>query len=117
MSVTLPHERELLELVNEVMKAYEADDPNYLCLCVTDSHEHMRYLIGRLRDATQWDAPDTKIFRDGVSVKGGGKIIVTSAYDPGRLMGIRPTKIVLFGRIGELFYWMNSMGVPINGVA
>lgn len=114
---TLPHERELLDLIQLVFEAYQADDPNYLCLCITDTHEHGRYLIGKLRDATQWDHPNTKIFRDGVSVKGGGKVIVVSADDPGRLMGIRPTKIVLFGRLGELFYWLNSMGVPINGSA
>jgi hypothetical protein len=114
---TLPHERELLDLVKLVMEAYEADDPNYLCLVITDHREHMNFLIQRLRDATQWDMPDTKIFRDGVSVKGGGKVVVMSTGDPGRLMGMHPNKIVLFGRVGELWYWMNSMNCEIGASA
>jgi len=111
---TLPHERELLDLVNLVMEAYGADDPNYMILVLTDSYEHVRFLMGRLRDATQWDAPDTKIYRDGVSVKGGGRVVVSTVGDPGRLMGIRPNKVVLFGRTGELFHWLNSMDCEIG---
>lgn len=106
MSVTLPHDRELLALVEMVFDAH--GDSEYLGVMVTDTHEHVRYLTGKLRDATTWDKGQVRIFREGVEVKGGGRVIVVSANYPERLMGIKPTKVLVMGRLGELFYHLRT---------
>jgi len=113
----LPHQREILAIIELAFNAYENE--NYLGLAITDTTEHARWLLSRLTDSVKWDIPDTKIHRDGVEVKGGGKVIISTMGDPGRLMGLRPTEIVLFGRTGELFYWLqsNNAGIPWKAVA
>lgn len=112
--VTLPHEREVLAIVEAAMNAYE--DPNNLILCITDTQEHVRWLIDKLKDATQWDRP-TKIYRDGVEVKGGGRVKVVSGSMPEVVRGLRPHKIILFGRLGELYSFLHSMQCPIEAVS
>ena len=103
MSVTIPHEREILAVVEMVHEAY--GDPNYLGIIVTDTQNHVEWIAGKLRDSVQWDNErDIKIFRDGVEVKGGGKVRVVSAGNPGALFGSRPSRVVILGRLGELFY-------------
>lgn len=114
----MPHERELLELVKLAYEAYQDED--YLAIVITDHHEHVRWLVQSLRDAVKWDIPDTKIFREGIEVKGGGKIVVMSTSSPDRLRGMKPTKIVFFGTLGELFYLtqpMVAMGTKLDAVA
>lgn len=112
---SLPHQREILELVRLATEAYE--DPNYLAIVLVGAHEHGRWLLQRLQDSVKWDISDTKLFREGVEVKGGGRVIIRSWQNPGVLHGYKPTKIVLFGDLGELFYAINSMECLIEAVA
>lgn len=112
---SLPHEREIVEVAKLAFEAYQ--DENYLAVVITDYHDHARWLLQKLRDAVKWDVPDTKIFREGVEVKGGGKVVVMAASNPERLRGMHPTKIVLFGSIGELFYLINASGGELCAVA
>lgn len=114
VGVTLPHERELLELVEMIWRAH--GDSDYLGVMITDTHQHAEYLISKVRDATTWDKGHVKVFRDGVEVKGGGKVRVASYGYPGALMGLRPTEVKLMGKIGELFY-MLQMFQKIEAVA
>lgn len=112
---SLPHEREFTGILEMAMKAYE--DENYLGVIVTDTYEQGRQLLNILRNSTEWDRPNTKIFREGIEVKGGGKVVITSYGSPERLRGMRPTEIVLFGRLGELWWNMAATGCPIRAVA
>lgn len=114
-NLSFPHDRELLRIITLAHEANEKSD--YLALCLTDTHQHAKYLVGKLKDATAWDIPDTKIFRHGIEVKGGGRVIVSEWSYPDLLHGTRPTKVVLFGRIGEMYYFLQSMGCPVEGVA
>lgn len=115
--ITLPHEREILAIVDAAFVAYQSDDPNYLCLCITDHRDHASWLLGNLKRGVAWDVPSVKIFRDGVQVKGGGKVVIMSAGDPGRLMGVRPNRIILFGNLGEMYYWLHSMSPSVEAIA
>ena len=113
----LPHQRELIAIIELAFNAYQNE--NYLGLVITDTREHASWILGRLKDSVRWDIPDTRFYRDGIEVKGGGKVVIHTANDPGRLMGLRATEIVLFGRIGELFYWLqsNNLAIPWKAIA
>lgn len=113
-SNTMPDERETIEICKILMEAYE--DGDFLGVIVTDNFTQSEHIQRIVRDATQWDRP-TKIFRGGVQLKGGGKVIVVPASDPSRLMGLRPTKMYLTGMLGEMYYWMLSMDCPIVPIA
>lgn len=107
MPVTDPHEREIMAVVEMVYAAY--GDPEYLGIIVTDTQEHVRWLLGKLRHTVEWDNErDIKIFRDGIEVKGGGKVRVVSSGYPGALFGVRPSKVIILGRLGELFYHLQT---------
>ncbi len=112
---SLPHEREFTGILDMAMKAYE--DPEYLGVIITDTIAQADSLLTTLRRSTKWDKPHTKIFREGIEVKGGGKIVIASLNSPDRLRGMRPTEIVLFGRIGELWWNMSATGCLIRAIA
>lgn len=100
-SATLPHDRELMDLISLVMEAYE--DSNFLGVVLTDRQDHARFLFDKLAKSVQWDRP-VNIFREGIEVKGGGKVIVATVGYPPTLFGLKVSKVVVFGQVGELFY-------------
>lgn len=113
---SLPHQREILALVGLVMDAYK--DSNFVGLIITDSYEHGRWLIQRLHDSVRWDEKSgIKLFREGVEVKGGGKVILGSFRNPSSLRGIRANKVLLMGDLGEFWYLIQSMRAEIEAVA
>ena len=115
--VTLPHEREVLAIIQLAFDAYATEKP-FLALVLTDSHEHTRYLIKKLHDATSWDSEHKeKLFREGIETAEGGRIVIRNVSHPESLMGLRPDRIILFGRIGELLYWLKTMNVEFEAVA
>ena len=116
MSVTLPHERELLGIVQLAFDAMTAEQP-FLAVVITDSSEHVRWIINKLHDATRWDDKTVKLFREGIETSEGGKIVVKIASHPEGLMGLRPDRIILMGRLGELFYNVLAMNREIEVIA
>lgn len=115
--VTLPHERELVAIIQLAMGAYATEKP-FLALVLTDSEEHTRYLIGKLHKATGWDSETkVKLHRSGIETSEGGKIVIRSINRPELLMGLHPDRIILFGRIGEMYYWLKTMDAEIEAVA
>ena len=113
--VTLPHEREVLAIIQLAVDMQE--DKQQLALVLTDSHEHVRWLIQKLHDATAWDGQNVKLFREGIETKWGGTIIIRSVNYPDLIMGLRPDRIILMGRIGELFYHLKAMGAELETIA
>lgn len=114
--MTLPHEREIYEICKLIMEVYEK--PNYNIICITDSHEHMRYLINNMRNAVAWEGNiKIKLFREGIDVVDGGRLIFTSTSSPHTLRGVKADKVVLFGRIGELFYNLKIISPNLETVA
>jgi hypothetical protein len=114
--VTLPSDREVLGIVDLAFKAY-TEGP-CLALVITDSHEHVRWLISKLHSATGWDSRDkVRLFREGIETSGGATILIRTWGHPEGLMGLRPDKIILMGRLGELYYHLNSMGGEIEVIA
>jgi len=117
MSITRPHEREILGIIELVRSAY-ATEQSFLAVVVTDSSDHVRWIISKLHDATAWDSKDkVKLFREGIETAEGGKIVVKSALHPEGLMGLRPDRIILMGRLGELFYNLKAMNCEIEVIA
>lgn len=113
--VTLPHEREILGIVQLAVDMQE--QKQQLALVITDHQQHVQWIIQKLHDATAWDTNNVKLFRDGIETKFGGKIIVRSAGYPGSMMGLRPDRIILMGQLGELFYHLKSMGCEVEVIA
>lgn len=114
MSVTLPHEREILAIVDAAFQSY--GNENSLTLIITDTHEHCRWIIQKLHDGTRWDENEVKLFREGVEVKGGGRVVIRHSGHPEGLMGLRPDRIILMGRLGELFYHLKTMDCEIEAI-
>lgn len=110
---TLPHERELLEIIGMVMKAYE--NKEYVGMFVCEQHSHIRHLLGLLRTSTEWDDPHTKLFREGIEVKGGGRVIGMSINSPDRLRGMSVNEIVIFGGLGEFYYCAQAALAKTHG--
>lgn len=122
-SPSMPHDRETLEILQLISEAYEFNplvpDPPFLALVITDTEQYKRWILDKVRNGVVWIGDrEIKIHRDGVEFVGNGSRIVIMTYsDPGRLMGHRPNKIFLFGKTGELFYWLRSMNCDIKAVA
>lgn len=118
---SLPHQREIVALVRLAVEAYEK---NAVILVITDTHDHGRWLLNQLHRAVQWDNDSLRaisskitIHRDGIEADGGGRIVVIGAYNISTMFGMRPTKVVLFGRTGEMYYHLMSYGCLIEAVA
>lgn len=116
MSVTLPHEREILGIVELAVSAYEKP---FLAVVITDHEEHRRWIIQKLHDATRWDSKsdNVKLFREGIETKEGARIVIKTAVHPESLMGLRPDRIILMGRLGEMYYWLKTMDCEIEAIA
>ena len=113
--VTLRYEREILGLIQLAVDMQE--QKQQLALVLTDHHTHVQWLISKLHDATAWDGMNVKLHRDGIETKFGGTIVIRTANDPGSLMGLRPDRIIMMGRLGELFYHLKAMGCDIEAIA
>lgn len=111
--MSLPFHREVTELAAIAAEVYK--EPK-LVLIVTDTRQHGHYLLQRLGNATLW-TEEVKLHRELIEFDNGGKIIVVAMSDPARLAGLHPDEIVLFGQLGEFYYWMLSKGAKIRGVA
>lgn len=117
--LSLPHQREILSITELAFKAYTTHDPNWLGIALTDTYEHGRWLLQRLHSGVEWDTPvRAKLHREGFEVIGGGKVLIKSFSHPEGLMGLRPNTIFLFGKMGELWYHINSFhDCEIKGIA
>jgi len=120
--LSLPHQREVLGLVEMVKDACLAEKgKGQMLLILTDSMQHARWLIQRVHDSVRWMGDEQKagikVHREGIEITNGSKIVFSTYSDPGRLMGMRPDEIYLFGQTGELFYWMQHIGCEVVPVA
>jgi hypothetical protein len=120
VSGTIPHERELLAICDMAMRAYTSKDSNYLGLVLTDSMQHANFLANKFRNTILWDKDNVRIHREGIEFENGGRILIRSYHSPSLLMGLQPTEVVLFGRMGELFYHLEtfkSFGCEVRATA
>jgi hypothetical protein len=119
-AVTIPADREILAIVGLAVEAreHEFDQKQWLGLVICDTQSHLSWCIRKLHDGNAWDTVDghVKLFHEGIEVR-NAKIVLTTINRSSMLRGLQPDKILLMGNTGELWYHLNSMNCPIEGVA
>jgi len=120
--LSLPHQREVLALTTLLKDAVTAEKgEEKTVLILTDTMQHARWLIQRVHDGVRWmgdeESSGIRLHREGIEITNGSKIVLSTYNDPGRLMGMKPDKVVLFGQSGELYYWIHQLGCEIVPVA
>lgn len=114
---SLPYQREIQAVAALVHEAYLKRD--FLALVLVEQMQHGTWILQRMNDSVKWMEPDGfKIFREGIEIPSrNSRIVVHSVQYPESIMGLRPNKIVIFGRMAELWYHINSMGAELEFVA
>lgn len=111
-----PADREIIAIVGMAFLALTRED-KYLGIAIFGHRQHMDWAMQKLRNSVVWESPKkVKLFREGIEIVNGGKVIFMTMHNPERLRGMTPTEVKLFGDIGELFYLL-SVFDNVVGVA